>query len=168
MGMNAYEILRSDVTKAAHGKYRRGGHQTLLLHFHDVERRFNELVGPDIINWHSFWSTMAFCHDALEEGLININDYTDAGIREVLDILTRREGETSQQHEDRKLSSSMPEIAAIVFADAMSNAQYTAEERKWTDEHHEPYPVARSKYLRRASRALCVYVNSLSDQYHIL
>lgn len=157
MGRNTIDVLRNDIVKAAKDKYRRGGTQSLLWHFNDVQSRFAELVGPDLRTWGSFWYTMAFAHDAVEENLINLDDYEDAGIKEILELFTRREGETSEEHESRKLASELVEVAAIVYADAMSNAQYSEEEKAWTNEHHEHFAVARSKYLRRASRALLRY-----------
>lgn len=157
MGKYTIDTLRKNVYNAAEGKYRRGGTQSLLWHFKDVEKRFIELAGADLRKWDAFWYTMAFSHDAVEEGLINLQDYDDAGIKEILELFTRRDGETSEEHETRKLASGLVEVAAIVYADAMSNAQYTDEEKAWTDEHHEPYAVARGKYLRRAARALLRY-----------
>lgn len=156
------DTLRQDVQKAANNKYRRGGTQSLLWHFKDVERRFVELVEPDLRNWANFWGVMAFSHDAVEEQLINLQDYDDAGMREILELFTRRDGETSEEHEVRKLASELPEVSAIMYADAMSNAQYTEEEKAWTNEHHEPYPVARGKYLRRAARALLRYTELMT------
>jgi len=157
--MSKYTIdtLRKNVSDAVEGKYRRGGTQSLLWHFKDVEKRFVELVGTDLRNWSQFWCTMAFSHDAVEEGLINLQDYDDAGVNEILELFTRRIDETSEEHETRKLASELVEVAAIVYADAMSNAQYTEEEKVWTEEYHEPFPVARGKYLRRAARALLRY-----------
>lgn len=154
--MSKYTIdtLRKNVSDAAEGKYRRGGTQSLLWHFNDVEKRFMEFVGTDIRSCSSFWYTIAFAHDAIEEELIDLDD---AGIKEILELFNRRDGETSEEHETRKLASELVEVAAIVYADAMSNAQYTEEEKAWTNEHHEHFAVARSKYLRRASRALLRY-----------
>lgn len=161
--MSKYTIdtLRKNVSDAAEGKYRRGGTQSLLWHFKDVENRFMEVVGTDLRSCSSFWYTIAFAHDAIEEELIDLDDYDDAGIKEILELFTRRDGETSEEHETRKLASEFVEVAAIVYADAMSNAQYTEEEKAWTEEHHEPYLVARGKYLRRAARALLRYTEHM-------
>lgn len=139
-------------------KARRGGYQPLINHYSAVHNGFKRLVADDGIS-DVTWEAAAFLHDAVEDGIIKLDDTRMSNkLQYILAILTPRKDETAEEHFERQLRSDFPQVAAILYANCMHNASFSELEKMYMEDvGRDPWHVARARYFQRAGRALTRY-----------
>lgn len=143
---------------------RRGGNQTEGFHVICVRTKLIDLIQNHGIypDNPSIAGDIAIVHDIREIGLPkdvvkSMETLCTPEVLEGLDILSRKEGESSTAHFERVLASGNKDAIAVKWADCMANAEYTDAEAKWHDEYFEySYAIDQEKYLDRANQLLDV------------
>lgn len=141
-------------------KTRRGGCQPLINHYTAVHSVFKKLVADDDISDQT-WEAAAFLHDAVEDGILKLDDKRISDrLRQILIILTPFKDETGEEHFERQLKSPSPQIAAILYANCIHNANFSEMEKMYMEDVvGVPWQVARARYFQRAGRALARYAD---------
>lgn len=118
---------------------------------------------PQRVHWHlmqcypeaslDIQIAMLF-HDVVEDGRATWQDLRDAKVSELsisyLEILTRREGESSEEHFNRVLGCGVIEVLYGKLADSTDNAEWSDEDKLWNPEweREQAKYIARNKLLK--------------------
>jgi len=164
---------------------RRGGNSTEALHCEGMVDLLNKNLSlfklndkPELVEK---LTVLIWAHDLgeiehqLSEDAINIfNEYlsTEDGywqsfFLEAINLFTRLEGETSEQHFQRMLNSEFMDLKYVLIVkclDCWENLSYTNAERKWHEEFFgEDCDIAKEKYRKRRN----MIVDILNTKYFI-
>ena len=151
------QAVQSQLSGNLH-KARRGGCQPLINHYSAVYTGFKKLVNGDGVTDET-WEAAAFLHDAVEDGIIKMNDSRmSEKLREYLTILTPMPKETPEAHFERQLASKYPQVAAILYANCIHNSCFSEIEKMYMEDVElDSWTIARPRYFQRAGRALTRY-----------
>lgn len=146
------------------GVERRGGLQNEADHVTTVRENVINILDVHGICRHSptTCGEIALVHDIREIGLpIDVVKSMEAmcssAVLEGLDILSRREGESSQSHFQRVLDSGNVNALVVKWADCMANSVYTDAEKDWHNKEFDySYVIDQEKYLDRADQLLVI------------
>ena len=137
---------------------RRGGLQNEAEHAVSVKNVIpNILKSINLLSFDvDFAKDLAIIHDIkeieLEEDIVKMIMLScSPSLLQGLDVLSRREGEKSEEHFKRVLSTQSLEVLVVKMADNLVNAKYTVTEQQWHNSHFSySYKRDRIKYLKRA------------------
>lgn len=135
------------LSRQLHGNQsRRGVAGTYWIHPLSVHAMFKDMYpASSVESEHA-----SLLHDTIEDGSVTETTLRSKGISEVtlayLEILTRRPGETSEQHFQRVLHCGIVEVLGIKWADCMHNAYWSEDDKMWNHRWHEE----QGKYNARA------------------
>lgn len=138
---------------------RRGGLQSEADHVTAVRLNIIQILDKHGICKHDpvICGDLAIIHDIREIKLSNdvakhIEGMCSPELLEGLDILSRKEGESSSAHFQRVLDSNNINALIVKWADCMANSEYTNSEKEWHNrEFKYDYSLDQKKYLDRAS-----------------
>ena len=148
---------RNNVLKVLVKVPRRGGLQNEAEHAISVKNVIPTILkNINVLSFDvNFAQDLAVIHDIkeieLETDIIKMIMLScSPSLLQGLDVLSRREGEKSEEHFNRVLSSDSLEVLAVKMADNLINAKYTVAEQQWHNSHFSySYKRDRIKYLKR-------------------
>lgn len=146
---------------------RRGGFQDESEHVTAVRLNIIEILDKHGICNHDpvICGDLAIVHDIREIKLSNdtvkhIESMCSPELLEGLDILSRKEGESSHDHFLRVLDSGNVNVLVVKWADCMANSVYTDAEKEWHNrEFKYDYSLDQKKYIDRAN----IIINRLKN-----